>query len=344
MASELTRLTVWGLDNLLSIESIPFLLGKNYNLIIDFLADEQISDREKTYYNKWLSSEGLSKIREQSRNIINNEIKYIDTIASYEYGYGENRSYVNGSLLQREVRVFLNKCPVIFFEFERKVYCVVQISESQEWRLRSHLLGQKRGDRMEEWGDITSKRPLPYHFDSKFYYWLLSKKGQTLRLNKKEVTLIDVSALSLLSDRNVYNSSSEGPALLDGSLSALSGLGINESITIVGLKIKIDNTTLTIKFGEDGVSYIDKEHCFKLEGDEMTTYSDDSSYFILLIYGFIYPQLLRKYDEDVSLGYWNIQNEEVQRKQWALKVIRQLARHNGILESEIRQCLASSTG
>lgn len=197
---------------------------------------------------------------------------------------------------------------------------------------------------MEEWGDITTKKPLPYHFDSRFYYWLLSKKGQTLMLNEKEVRLIDVSALSLLSDRNVYNSSSEGPALLDGSLSALSGLGLNESITILGLKIKIDNTTLSIKFGADGVSYIDKEHCFKDEEGGPTFYSDDSSYFILLIYGFIYPQLLRKYDEDVSQGDWDVQNEAVQRKQWALKVIRQLARHNDIRESEIQQCLASSTG
>ncbi|MDR4927234.1 hypothetical protein [Peribacillus simplex] len=345
MASELTRLTIWGLDNLLSIESIPLLLGKVYNQPIEFLQDEPIDEREKTYYNQWHSPDGFQAINIQTRLIIESEINFVHALAAYEFGYGERRSFVNGALLQRDVRVFPYKCPVIFFEFEQKVYCVVEISESQESRLRSHLFGQKRGAKMEEWGDITAKKPLPFQFDSRFYYWLLSKKGQTLTLRGQEVNLLDVSALSLLSEKSVYNSSSEGPALLDGSLPALSSLSLNESITVVGLKIKINNTTLQIKFGKDGVSYVDESHCYKLEQNEnMITYTDDCNYFVLLIYGFIFPELLKRYDEDLTLGSWNLQDEAVQRKHWAIKVIKQLVMSNSIEQSEIRDCFESDEG
>jgi hypothetical protein len=343
MSADLTRLTIWGLDNLLSIESIPLLLRKNYNLPITFLEDEPIDNKDKTYYNKWLSPDGLQAIDVSERLIIDNNIRFVNALAAYEYGYGESRSYVNGHLLQREVRVFPHKAPVIFFEFEQKVYCVAEVSESEESRLRTHLFGQKRGAKMEEWGKINAKQPLPFQFDSRFYYWLLSKKGQTLTLNDQDVNIIDVSALSLLSDRSVYNSSSEGPALLDGSLSALSSLGSNESITIVGLKIKVNNTTLQIRFGKDGVSFVDERHCYLTEDDNqsMIYYTSDCSYFILLIYGFIFPELLKKYNHDVTTGIWNTQHEAEQRKLWALKVIKQLVIQNDIELSELQGCIST---
>lgn len=329
------RYAVWGLDNLLSLESILILLNKNYNHSIDFLLEEDIEESDKMLYNKWLSPSSPNPLVINERSLYGQSVRYIHALGKYEYGYGVSKSFVNDYPLPKEVRVFNQVSNVLFFEYENKVYCVVETSASQESRIRSALFGQRKGEKMEEWGNIEFKKPLPFIFDSKFYYWLLSKKGASFTINTEKIELLDVSAISLFSERNVYESNSQGPDLLNGSVSALSGLGSNESVHSVGLKLKIGSTTLNIQVSANGATYIDTNRCTKIENDNLTSFNDDFSYFILLIYEKIFTELILHFEKDKSLHKWDDHAEALQRKTWALKVIKNLVEQNNIHIEEL---------
>lgn len=342
------RLVVWALDPLLDLENLRELLQRNYNHPIDFLAgNENLPTFEKVLQNKWISPESDKAIKISEMDILEENFKFISAIGTYETNLGEDRSIINGTVLPRQVRVFNHAVKVLFFEFFGRVYCILEVTKSHESKIRSALFGQRRKARMEEWGKIEYKEPLPFMFSSKFYYWLFGKKGESLKLEEddtnKEINLIDVSAVSHLADKDAYDSSSTGADILGGSVSALSGLGSNEEVYQAGFKLTIESTNLMISFGLNGICIVDLDTCYyNKESEEIRRFfQTDFEYFILIIYGVTLPKLLEMFNTEVDNKVWNDQLENGLRKQWALKVIKNLSVHNNIFLSDLETIIKS---
>lgn len=303
------------------------LLNKDYNYEVSFINSPNIED--KILLNSWKAPNPTESLFINQQDLLGENIRYIHAVGHFEVGKGEVKSYVDGQLLPKEARVTKHSSNVIFFEYEQRVYAIVEICASKSPRIRSSLFGQRIGQKMEEWGEIEWKLPFPFTFDNKFFYWLLSKKGHAFEIRDKRIEVIDVSAISLTSDRNVYESNSFGPDLLNGSLAALSGLSSNETVHQAGIKLKIDSTTFNIEVSKEGVTVIDKYHCYK-EGASFVSFDSDCCYFLLLLYETIYPELLLQFNIEKSSGNWNQPQELSQRKAWAIKVIRNLIEQNDI--------------
>lgn len=345
-----TRLVIWKLDNLLGLEKVKELLAKNYNHTIDFLKKYDLEQYDKELQNKWISPDGKN-VEIQNINLLGQNFRYISAVGMYETNFGENRSIIDNIPLPREVRIFNHAVKVIFFEFVERVYCVLEITKSQESRVRSALFGQRRGHKMEEWGELQFNEPMPFSFPSRFYYWLFSRKGQTLSFNidtrKQTLKVIDVAAISHLAEREAYDSSSVGAGLLSGSIPALSGLGSNEDVYQAGFKLLINNSYFMINLGENGVCVLDSKKSYYLETDqegETLKYIDSNfEYFVLMIYGVIFPKLLEKYNKLLNEGLWDDISEEGLRRSWALKVIKELSIHNNIEFADLKELLEQTT-
>lgn len=348
MSDKFTRISVWKMDNLLTnLEAIIPLLKKNYSQEIDFLQKyKHLSREEKTYTHKWIPSSGTD-IQIKSKNVFGQAFRYIEVTAIFETGYGEKRSIVNGEVLPRNHRIFNHIAKVVFFEMFGSIYCTLEVAASNESRIRSVLMGQKRGNKIEAWGKITYKKVLPFSFGSQFFYWLLGKKESVLAKftdtnsqNDVNMQLVDVSALSLLGDRSSYDSSNEGSDLLTESLTALSGLGCNNDVYLMGVKFKIGSLTLIFRFNSEGQCILDVDRSlYTNEKEEMIGIDDDRPFFIGAIYGITFPKLIDLYVAEKGLAKW-AESQEEQRKKWALKVIKDLCVYNKITKEEVDKLLA----
>lgn len=344
------RLVVWKLDNLLTLEKITELLKLNYDKDIEFInelveAGEITLDRKEDaiYNNLWYANSNKEDFEISLVEFGEYSIRYISANGSFEYGFGKQRAFIDGHLMNRNKRVFRKECSAIFFEFENEVYLALQTLESNESDIRGSLLGQGRKNKNSEWGKI-SKVAYPFTFESAFFYWLLTKKGKEVQFKKQSISIIDVNAISVLSEGSTYNNTSEGNALLDVCLPALSVLSINEMITNIGLKLKLSDYEIVINFNKNAVVQIDTVKSHKLIDDEenISTYSEDSNGFILLIYAYIFPALLELFEKDKSGDNWKGTVKMWQRN-WAIDVVKVLIRHNDIKTSDLDSDLPNET-
>lgn len=336
------RLVIWQLDNLLNLDVIKNLLKKDYNKDIDFInklieQGEITVDREvdRVYQNDWYTEVGDDNFEIKNVNLGEYSINYISAIGSFEYGFGEKRAFIDGYLLSRNKRVFKKECNAVFFEFEDRVYIALQTLEGNERIIKSNLLGQGRTNRREEWGQIDRVAP-PFTFDSSFFYWLLTKKGQDVEFKGKNTQVIDVNAISVLSEKSSYDNTSQGNALLEFCLPALSVLSVNEAITKIGVKLKINEYEIVLKFNKNAEVFVDPYKTFKLAADDgnNTYYDDDSNQFILMIFGYIFPAFLEVYDTQKQNVSWQESMKEWQ-KVWAINVVKTLMEHNSITLAEL---------
>lgn len=340
MAKNETGIEIWGMDRSLALNDIMNLLGRDYNTPIEYLIDNQfLNEYEKTLYNSWLPSNNRNFVIE-TINISGQQINYINAIGSYEEPLGARRGIVNGNPLPREVRVFNKTANAVFFQFQGRVYCALDASSSQGGRIRSTLFGQRRGNRIEDWGSVEYKNLDLYTLDSRFFYWVFSKRGHTLTLpnhNNEEVKVVDISAISQLAARNAYDSTSQGANVLE-SLQALSGLGSNQSIYNGGfyflkensfnMFMKIDsNSSCTINTGRSNIH----------NGTELDLIQNNFSKSVLTIYTFLFPGLKALFNQEQNSGLWNQARELDQRKQWALEVVKELCEENNINIRELQQ-------
>ncbi|WP_088356747.1 hypothetical protein [Bacillus cereus] len=348
MSDKFTRISIWEMDNLLvSLEDIIPLLKKDYSQEIDFLQEyEGLSREDKTLLHKWVPKNGKN-IQIQSKNILGQNFRYIEVTAIFETKHGKERSIINGEVLQRKLRIFNHSAKVVFFELFGSIYCALEVAATYESRIRSALMGQRRGHKIEAWGKVKDKQVFPFFFDSRFFYWLLSKKESVLaklpETNPKcdtKMQLVDVSALSLLGDRSSYDSSNQGPGLLTESLTALSGLGCNNNVYLMGVKFKMGSLTLIFRFDSEGKCILNVDRSIYInEKEEMIGIDDDVPFFIGAIYGITFPTLLELYKQEKDSNTWNEDLEKEQRKKWALKVIKDLCVHNNIDKDELNTLL-----
>ncbi|WP_026672419.1 hypothetical protein [Alkalihalobacterium bogoriense] len=342
------RLSVWELDKDLTLEDIVKNLQLKYNLPIDYLKERKdLHDLEKTLQNGWHPGNGEDTFKIKEVTIANNKIKYIHAIGYYEKAESKNRAIIENSgskdiIVPRHLRVFNRSCEAVFFELSGKVYTVVEVSQSEAGRVRSVLFGQGRQEnKKEEWKKVNYKDVKQFKFDSKFFYWLLSKIGNEFKYDDKKdykLKLFDVSAVAHSTVQEEYDSTSIGTNIL-GSLPALSGLGSNQSVYEAGFTFKLPNLSLTLKISENSECFInlDKSRTENGKGESVTV-NHDSEYVrvVLTIYSVLLITLKKTYNSEVSSKSWTINEEESQRKKWGLVVINELSEENNITLEDIK--------
>lgn len=327
------RLVVWKLDSFINISDLPHLLAMNHDKQIAFLQGGNHILR-----NRWVATGVDNTFEIIEGTILGKSYKYIYAIGNYEHSLSERKSFVNGELLDRELRVFNKTCRALFFEYEEEVYVVLQTTKSNERTIRNSLMGQAKGDgKIEEWGEVDYKHHLPFNFHSDFFYWLLSKKGTAISREDNDIQVHDVSAVAVLSDRNIYNTSSEGQGLLDGSVGALSVLSTNGNISNVGLVLKIGKYNLEFKFDYCAEILLDDEKTYYeniVNGsvDSLVKFEENTSEFIVLLFTVVFPILIEEFSKDEE---WDETANLNQQKRWAKDVVKKLIAHTGITIQEL---------
>ncbi len=340
MARNEVRFEIWGMDRDLSLNDIINLLNLDYNKPIDYLTEyTNLSVYDKTLQNKWLPTNNQNFTIE-TLTIAGQNIQYINAIGQYEDQVGPTRGIVNGTPLPREVRVFNKSINAVFFHYNGRVYCVLDVGTSQASRVRSLLFGQNRSNRIEEWGTVEFRNLDFYSLDSRFFYWIFSKRGQALNFphfNNGQVNVVDISAVSQLADRDAYDSTSQGANVL-GSLQALSGLGSNQSIYNGGFYFLKDGTfNYFMRIATDCSCIVDLSRSNIHNGTEFDLIQNNFSKAVLTIYTFLFPGLKSLFNQEQGEGLWNFSQEAEQRKQWALEVVRELCEENSIDLEELEQ-------
>lgn len=330
------------MDRNLDLNAIINLLNRNYDIPIDYLTNfERLDANEKTLHNSWLPSNNRNFLIE-TLEIAGRPIECINAIGQYEDMLGPQRGIVNGTPLPREVRVFNKSVNAVFFDYEGRVYCALDASSSQGGRIRSLLFGQRRGNRIEEWGTLEFKNIDFYTIDSRFFYWVFSKRGQTLTLpnqNNSQINVVDISAVSQLAPRNAYDSTSQGANILE-SLQALSGLGSNQSIYNGGFYFQKDNLfNMFLKIDSNCACTIDTGRSNIKNGNDFDLIQNNFTKAVLTIYTFLFPGLKALFNQEQNSGQWNHAQESDQRKQWALEVVKELCEENNINIRELQQII-----
>ncbi|OMF59370.1 hypothetical protein BK139_13310 [Paenibacillus sp. FSL R5-0490] len=343
------RLSVWELDKDLTLEEVTKNLQLKYNLPIDYLKDRKdLNETEKTLQNGWHPGNGEDSFNIKEISIANNKIRYIHAIGYYEKAESKNKAVIKSEgtkdiIIPRHLRVFNRSCEAVFFELSGKVYTVIEVSPSEAGRVRSVLFGQGRKEnKKEEWLKVNYKDVKQFKFDSKFFYWLLSKVGNEFEYEDKKdykLNLYDVSAVAHSTDQEEYDSTSIGTNIL-GSLPALSGLGSNQSVYEAGFTFKLPKLSLTLKISENAECFINLDNSSATnDKGESVSVKDDTEYVrsILTIYAILLITLKKAYNSEISGGSWTTSEEESQRKKWGLFVINELCEENNITLEDIKE-------
>lgn len=340
------RLVIWAMDQIHTLESIIDVLKMDYKLPIDYLSDrDDISPYDKTLQIEWRPANG-EEFSIDSLQIGDEEYSYISAIGKYEDNLGEKRAVIDdGVVLPREYRVFNKTIDAVFFENHGRVYCILDVSVSQEKRVRSVLFGQGyRRLKKEEWGKVQYDKLAQYTFDSDFFYWLFNKRGQKINIQTTEgkeayfISLTDIHAVSQTSERDVHDNKSEGAGVL-GSIPTLSGLGINQSVYEGGLHIIMPDMQLLTKVTKSCTCVLDSSRSVISKEGGTSSVMDEFPKTSILIYTILFPGLLSLYHVEKRSDAWSAEKGELQRKAWALDVIKQLASDNSITMEDIEEIL-----
>lgn len=335
-----TRFVIWELDSSFTLDNIIKNLSLDYNIEIDYLKDINIGKNDKTLNNGWIPAGGKKGYEKKVVQVAGEKISYVHAQGYYEKSVGKDRAIINnGTILPRNFRIFNRSVDAIFFDLSNKIYVVVAVSISEENRVRSILFGQGRGTKKkEEWKKVNYTNVMQFKFDSKFFYWLLSKKGTVFNAPNDpnyKINLSDVSAVAQLTDKEEYDSKSQGSNVL-GSLPALSGLGSNQSVYEAGFTFKLPNMEISLRIADDSTCYInlDDSRYIKQNG-EWVDINQEYATVIMSLYSIVLLNLKLYYNLECNNKNWTSVDEEQQRKNWALFVIRELCNENNINLNDI---------
>lgn len=342
MARNNSKIVIWAMEPRFDLDYIIDLLQLNYLQEIEYLAPyNQLTDYEKTLQNKWLPIPGRANFIIERMDIAGQTFEYIAAIGQYETQSGASKGVINNNPLPRESRVFNHSVNAVFFQYLGRVFCALEVSASQEGKVRSALFGQGNKNPKEEWGKVYFKDIDTFALDSRFFYWIFSKRGQTVSLHgspNETIQIVDVSAVSQHAERKAYDSKSQGANVL-GSVQALSGLGSNQSVYNGGFYfLKENNFSLFMEIGSDGSFTIDTARSSITKNNQMEIVSQNLQHVILVIYTYLFPGLKALYNAERG-GVWNTVVEADQRKQWALEVVKELCLENEIKLNELESVL-----
>lgn len=337
------RLTLLELDKQFTLDNIIQNLQLDYSKSIGYLSElRSVSSPDKILNNKWYPANNAETFTKATFNVGENSIEYVLASGFFEKPASEEQAIVNGFVLPRERRVFNRTCEAIFFDLNGQVYCVIEVSQSEERNVRSILFGQGRGiNKKEEWKNVKHKDISQFTFDSSFFYWLISKKGAqfTLKDSDFKFSLTDITAISNQTERLEYDSTNSGSNIL-GSSPALTALGSNHSVYEAGLSFRTPNMKLLLRLSETSTCYLNVDKSFVTKAtNENVNVKQELTSVVLNIYCVILLTLKEAYNSSPDKREQTV----TQRKDWALLVIRTLCEENDIPLDEIKKLIENES-
>lgn len=334
------RVSILELDRELDFEKVISNLKLNYDKPIQYLSGKHnLTHEEMTAMNGWKSKDNNDIYTVEHMNIADKVINYIVAIGYYENPLPEAKCVFlkagNEVILQKNDRVTKQFVKVIFFDIDTKLYAIIEATKTQEDKVKSLLFGQGYAlNKKEEWGKI-SKENLQFHWESDFFYWLLSKVGSTFNIetdSRYSIDIQDIFAVAHATAQDEYNSTSDGSNIL-GSVSALSGFGTNQNLYEAGIVFKFPNLHLVIKISEKSTCLLDLDDSYLIiPGEPAKKLTEDNTLVLITIYSILLPILKQNYNKETYTEpkIWTTEQSEIARKNWAFSAIVELCGDNDI--------------
>ncbi|WP_099346793.1 hypothetical protein [Clostridium tertium] len=330
MRKKYKRLKLLELTEVQALETVLDLFKKDYNKEISYLADETIPIRDKMLLNKWRQRENDFSILTFERNDVC--IRYLKVNAYLEIAAPANDAVIDGMVLPRSNRVKSYEYPVLFFEKNDKVYCILRCAEYMDSKIKSNLMGAGRAkaELSEAWGKIADCEIEQYSFSSNLFYWLIKKDSQDLEYEKEGLRINSIKTLDNSSLRGDTNYSSEGDDLLSEAVIKTT-LGIDVNVDSVGMTIEQDDGTFDIMIDTNGTCGIDDSASILIrEGGQVDFIDNYFDEVVIRIYCYILPVFKKLYKDESESGEWNKDTLQICKKTWALEVINDLCYDNEI--------------
>lgn len=326
----LKRAVIWELENSLSLEQILELLKLNYDIEIPFLINFDIPEDEKFLKNKWEPFYNKKNI--DIEVLEDYDIQYIAVKAYIEEKLPEKLSVINKSVVNKNNRIKKIFVDVIFFEIENKKFISLFIKKSYETSIRSSLLGGGKNSKLEHkaWGKINFNSVLLFGLDENFFYWLLTKNSQKIKISKDEIHIIDINSVGQKNIDLMTKHNSNGDKIMDSTITK-AGIGTSVAIEEIGVTFNDYNSRIKaiIKYnGEVSIDMINS-HYF-LEGNPISFVDNNLSVLIFKVYVKFIWELKNVYEEEKNNGMWTENNKANICKQKAIAAIKELMSKNKI--------------
>lgn len=335
MRKKYKRLKLIELSDIHNLENVIELFARDYNKDIQYLREHDISLIDKVLRNKWRKRDGDFNISEFRKN--DKVVRYLKANAFIEIAATEREAVIEGVVLPRGNRVKGYEYPVLFFENDNKVYCVLRCAEYMDIKIKSNLMGagRSKGELSEVWGSINDSEIDNYMFNSNLFYWLIKKDGKELEIGKENITINSIKSLTHSSLRGDTIYSSEGEDLLSETVTKTT-LGIDSNVDTVGVTVEQEDGTFDIVLDKSGTCGIDDVSSILLrEGGHVEFIDNYIDEVIIRIYCCIIPIFKELYRHEVESKEWTEDTLQICKREWALEVINDLCYDNEITQQDI---------
>lgn len=325
---------IWEIDN--SIEDVLILINDNYNINFKSLDNVNISEGEKVRICRWTYLGDVENIR--CEEVGGKKLRYITCKADIEYPkISENVWIDKNGLLSKDIRVSCLSSFITFIQDNNRLYCVVEGSKSNEAKIRSKLMKSKReAERDIKWGKVNYKNVIGYNFKSKFYYWLVIKKGKEFKFNNDKFLIKEVKGFRSNTERRESHYKGSGVEI-DNEIPLRALMSMDEQLISMHIVLYVNEThRYTFALDYDGRLSIYEEECIIIDSNTKNIDFIPLKKLILDIYFKIIPALCAQNWEDLNEN-WE-EKETHFRKSLCNTIIEDILRKNNIDLEQVLAC------
>lgn len=314
MIKEKDIFEIWELPGISSLNSLLNILRLDYTKNLE---DSTLRNHWGNFFEEELaiSKYGLEKID----NTIE-EIEYISTIAHYEEYSIESKA----------------KKPVIFFEYNEKIYCILFGSYSSFRKIKSNLMGMTRPKTIisSHWKEVKAYNKEDFKFESDFYKWLYTKNKTSILTKYGEITIDGIGKIrnSNNVEEDIINEI-EGLEITDDLVTKIC-LADSKTIENLGLFISHNRFEFLLNFNFNGEGKFYKNKSYlktDMEGKFPVTEKDYHKVSILIVI-LIMQGLKEKYREEVAADIWNQEQGNNLAEEEAMDIIKKLIKIHDLSE------------
>ncbi len=318
------------------LNEIASLLKEDYSCLNDRISNCNIKTEEKKFNHRWEEIDKDFNI--QNLHVGTEDVRVIQAYAIIETNKfsGSDRIRISENIpLPKSERVIENKSLVLFLEYLKSTYIIVNGPKTVESKIRTLLMEQKRGTE-SRWGKIYNKNIGIYAFDKSFYRWVLKQRGKILREPNYSLELNDLRGFKSGTSRNANTFSGEG-SNIDNEIPFKSVVSLDENISSLHIELKVNNrTSYSFELDNDGRLKVVTTLCGEFLVQNPKIYSNKEIF--LNIYFEIIPFLVKKFNESKN-NNWDYEEKqliEAYSKDIITQISKNITIQNSIAEENIQ--------
>ncbi len=225
----------------------------------------------------------------------------------------------------KEIAIAPNYFPVIFVECNGAIHVIVSAASNCFSRIRTKIM--KICGKNNIWGRIEAA---PHNLDRSFFYWLMYKKGNQIKLGVEDFVLKDVVGFRSSTEKNKHKYKGSGQGI-DTEVPVQAMVCLNNNFSGLDLVLTNTNSNIVFSLAENWEVKVEFTKCHKLN---MTVFeSFDDCELLLKIFLQIIPGMVQQNNAD---KLWP-QQESRFRQNVGLKAIKEIMEENGITMSHIQE-------